>query len=107
VTLLKKDAAQYEWVVATGSSQSAAPIQLATGEPGMALGGFTGSDRAMTLARFERLVAAGKIHYYLGDSGGGPGGGRGSSEISSWVADHFKTVTVGGTTLYDLTQRTS
>jgi 4-amino-4-deoxy-L-arabinose transferase-like glycosyltransferase len=106
-TLLEQEAGKYEWVVATGSSQSAAPLQLATGKPVMALGGFTGSDPAMTLARFEQLVAAGKIHYFLGDGGGGPGGGRGSSEIASWVASHFRTVTAGGTTLYDLTQRTA
>ena len=32
------------------------------------------------------------------------GGGAGSSAIASWVAAHFKSETVGGTTVYDLTQ---
>jgi hypothetical protein len=41
----------------------------------MAIGGFSGSDPAITLARFEQLVAEGKIHYYVaGGRGGGPGG---------------------------------
>jgi hypothetical protein len=29
------------------------------------------------------------------------------TSIESWVAAHFKKVTVGGQTVYDLTQRTS
>ncbi len=34
---------------------------------------------------------------------GGPGGGStGGSQISSWVEAHFKSETVGGTTVYDL-----
>ena len=45
-------------------------------------------------------VAAGKIGYYLGGSGGGPGG---NSEISAWVAENFTATTVGGTTVYKLT----
>ena len=106
--LLAKDAARYTWVAATGSSNSAAPIALATGKPVMALGGFTGSDPAMTLARFQRLVAAGRIHYYLGSgNGGGPGGGQGISTITTWVAKTFTPTTVAGTTVYDLTSRTS
>lgn len=67
----------------------------------------------MTLARFQKLVAAGQIHYYLGSgSRGGPGGtgagaGAGISTITIWVAKTFTSQTVGGTTVYDLTSRTS
>jgi 4-amino-4-deoxy-L-arabinose transferase-like glycosyltransferase len=107
---LAKDAGRYTWIVATGSSQSAAPIQLSTGDPVMAIGGFTGSDDAITLARFEQLVAAGKIHYYVaGGLGGGlgvgtDGRGAGSASIGAWVANHFSSTTVDGTTVYDLTE---
>jgi len=54
----------------------------------------------------ERYVAAGDIHYYLasGSGGGGPGGGSSSSAITSWVKAHYTAVTIGGQTLYDLTQ---
>jgi hypothetical protein len=115
VALLRRNASSYTWVAATGSSMSAAPIQLATGKPVMSIGGFNGNDQAMTLTRFEQLVAAGRIHYYLGSAGGpggfdggpggkGPGGGGGaSSEIGAWVAKTFATTTVGGVTVYDLT----
>lgn len=36
--------------------------------------------------------------------GGGPGGGGAStSDITTWVKAHFKSVTIGGATVYDLT----
>jgi hypothetical protein len=70
----------------------------------MAIGGFTGSDPAPTLAQFQRYVADGRIHYFVtGGMGGGPGG-RGGDEISSWVRSHFASTTIGGQTVYDLTQ---
>ena len=113
--LLAKDAGNYTWVAATGSSSTAAPLALATGKPVMAIGGFTGSDPAMTLARFRRLVTEGRIHYYVGSGvgsgfapgGGGPGGGAGLSSVTTWVAKSFTSQTVGGTTVYDLTSPTS
>jgi len=38
--------------------------------------------------------------------GRGPGGGQGvAAQIASWVASTFKSTTVGGTTVYDLTQK--
>src|SRR5206468_1790908 len=37
------------WIVAAMGSQSAAGIQLAAGEPVMAMGGFSGGDPAPTL----------------------------------------------------------
>ncbi|MGD1054261.1 MAG: hypothetical protein ABR950_10615, partial [Candidatus Dormibacteria bacterium] len=55
----------------------------------------------------EKLVGEHEIHYFIAaGSGGGPGVGSSaeSSEIAAWVESHFRTVTVGGTTLYDLTR---
>jgi hypothetical protein len=39
--------------------------------------------------------------------GGAPGGGARAveSQIQSWVSSHFKSLTVGGRTVYDLTAR--
>ena len=100
---LQADAGTYRWVLATSGSQSAAEIELATGEPVMAIGGFSGEGGNLTLGQFEQYVAAGEIHYYSGSSGGGPGGGNSTSAITSWVKAHYKAVTVGGETFYDLT----
>ena len=38
---------------------------LETGEPFMALGGYRGSDPILTLNQFERLVAEGKVRFFL------------------------------------------
>src|SRR5690348_623456 len=105
--LLEQDASAYKWVAATEGSEGAAPLELATGDAVMAIGGFNGTDRWPTLAVFKELVARHEIHYYLGQGSQSFGGGRGSSAIESWVAANFTKVTVGGQTVYDLTQPTS
>jgi 4-amino-4-deoxy-L-arabinose transferase-like glycosyltransferase len=105
VKLLSQDAAKYKWIAATEGTQAAAPIELATGgDAVLAIGGFNGTDPAPTLAQFEAMVAKHEIHYYVGAGRSSFGGGTGSSAIESWVAAHFKSQTVGGTTVYDLTQ---
>jgi len=104
IKLLEQDGSKYKWIAATEGSQSAAPIELATGgDAVMAIGGFNGTDPSPTLAEFEAMVAKHEIHYYVGQSGNSFGGGNGSSSIESWVAAHFKSQTVGGVTVYDLT----
>src|SRR5271154_6335091 len=87
------------WAAATVGSDSAASLELATGGKAvMAIGGFTGSDPAPTLAQFKAYVAAGDITYFI------PGGQGGtSSQITSWVEAHFKATTIGGQTVYLLT----
>ncbi|MFI2713658.1 ArnT family glycosyltransferase [Micromonospora sp. NPDC018662] len=101
--LLTADAADYTWVAATIGSNNASGYQLATGEPVMPIGGFNGSDPSPTLAQFQRYVADGEIHWFLG--GGGfraNGGSSASAEISAWVAENFTATTVDGVTVYDL-----
>jgi 4-amino-4-deoxy-L-arabinose transferase-like glycosyltransferase len=102
--LLEQDASSYEWVAATEGSEAAAPLELATGDAVIAIGGFNGTDPWPTLAVFEKLVANHEIHYYLGQGSQSFGGGRGSSAIATWVAAHFKKQTVGGETVYNLTE---
>jgi hypothetical protein len=105
IKLLEADASQYKWIAATEGSQSAAPIELATGgDAVMAIGGFNGTDPTPTLAEFEAMVAKHEIHYYVGEGSNSFGGGSGSSKIASWVAAHFTAQTVGGVTVYNLTQ---
>ncbi|MDQ1394153.1 MAG: hypothetical protein QOF30_3130, partial [Acidimicrobiaceae bacterium] len=124
-SLLRQGSAQYTWVAAAVGSNTAAGYQLATSSPVMAIGGFNGTDPSPTLAQFQRDVAAGRIHYFIGGGGadGGPGGGGGigapalgggngatagtSSEITTWVTSHFAAQTIGGVTIYDLTQTPS
>jgi 4-amino-4-deoxy-L-arabinose transferase-like glycosyltransferase len=104
---LKKNADTYRWVAATAGSQSAASLELATGAPVMAIGGFSNEGGNLTLAAFEQYVAAGDLHYYIASGGGGgtgmPGAGSSSSSITAWVKAHFAAKTIGGQTVYDLT----
>ena len=107
--LLETGASGYKWAAATVSSTSAASLELnSNGVPVMAIGGFTGSDPAPSLAEFKKLVAEHEIHYFIGGGVGGGGGigGAGSSDasqITSWVESHFTSKNVGGTTVYNLT----
>ncbi|MEV4142880.1 glycosyltransferase family 39 protein [Amycolatopsis sp. NPDC049691] len=94
-----------KWAAAQSGAMQSAGLALASGRPVLAIGGFSGSDPAPTLAQFQQYVADGDIHYYVAGGRGGFGGGRGTSgEIQSWVEQNFAPVTVGGTTIYDLTK---
>ncbi|HRC19009.1 MAG TPA: glycosyltransferase family 39 protein [Phycicoccus elongatus] len=106
VAALRADASSYRWAAATVGSQNAAGLQLGSGEPVMPIGGFNGSDPSPTLDEFKGYVASGDIHYFMGGGGfrGQNGGGNSGNEISSWVQANFTQVSIGGTTMYDLTQ---
>ncbi len=103
--LLESGASGYRWAAATVGSTSAASLELGSdGVPVLAIGGFSGSDPAPTLAEFKAMVAAHEIHYFVASGGaGGPGGGSGyGSQITAWVKQHFTARTAGGMTVYDL-----
>ena len=71
----------------------------------MAVGGFNGTDPSPTLAQFQELVEAHKIHWFVGGGAGSTrsqSGGSDDAEIAAWVRQHYTPTTVGGTTLYDL-----
>jgi hypothetical protein len=55
--------------------QTAAGYILSTHTAVLAIGGWSGSDNAPTLAQFQEWVKDGKIGYFIAsDSEGGPGG---------------------------------
>ncbi len=54
----------------------------------MAIGGFSGSDPAITLTQFKKLVKEGKVKYFL-TSGMGKGG---NNDIVQWVEKNGKKV---------------
>ncbi|NUW36110.1 glycosyltransferase family 39 protein [Nonomuraea sp. SMC257] len=91
VTYLLAHQGRAEWLVAVDSAQQASSIILSTGRPVIAMGGFTGSDPAMTVDRLKGLVSSGRLRYVL--SGGDRGGpGRGNSEVSTWVRENCAAV---------------
>lgn len=93
------------WLVAVDSANESAAIQLTSGQPVMAIGGFNGSDTPLTLEQFKQLVATGKLKYYAANSRGHGGGGHGgNSEITNWIKQNGKVINYGGSdvTLYEL-----
>jgi hypothetical protein len=101
------------WSAATNGSQSAAALEIATHTSVMAIGGWSG-DPTPTLGWFIDDVHAGRITYYVEAGRGGadqPHGrviraeNHGTSharEISDWVADHYRGVSVGTSLVYRL-----
>ncbi|MFD9331959.1 ArnT family glycosyltransferase [Streptomyces sp. NPDC060065] len=88
ITYLKKNQNGAEWLLAVSSSQTASSLILSSGEPVISMWGWSGTDKAMTLAKLKELVKAGELHYI--QLGGGGGGGMGgdssiSSEVTAWV----------------------
>jgi len=69
------------FLVATVNAREASPIILATGEPVMALGGFTGSDRILTLQQFIDYVESGEVRYVLLSRNAGA-----QRQLAAWVA---------------------
>jgi 4-amino-4-deoxy-L-arabinose transferase-like glycosyltransferase len=96
------------WIVAANSAQEAGSIEIATGLPVMAMGGFTGSDPAPTLTQLKSYIASGELRFVL--AGGGQDGGFGApgasttdgTDRTSWVTSTCKLVNYGGSaSLYD------
>ncbi|MFB5190785.1 ArnT family glycosyltransferase [Alicyclobacillus fastidiosus] len=77
------------YLVATVNANTAAPIILDTGLPVMAMGGFLGSDPAISVEQLEKLARAGKVKYFLIQSGGA--GGL-QSKITQWINANCKLV---------------
>jgi 4-amino-4-deoxy-L-arabinose transferase-like glycosyltransferase len=105
VSALLENSNQYTWVAAAIGSNEASGFQLATQKSVMPVGGFNGSDPSPTLAEFQKYVAEGKIHYFIGSGGFGPqmGGSSDARRIAQWVSDNFQSTTIDNVTLYDLT----
>jgi 4-amino-4-deoxy-L-arabinose transferase-like glycosyltransferase len=91
------------WLVAVPSANVAGPIQLETGIPVMAMGGFSGSDPAPTLEQLQAYISSGELRFVMpgGFGGMGPGGARGfgsaTTEIADWIAEACTAVRIGAT----------
>jgi 4-amino-4-deoxy-L-arabinose transferase-like glycosyltransferase len=97
------------WIVAINSAQEAGSIEIATGLPVMAMGGFTGSDPTPTLEQLKSYIASGRLRFVLAGSGPGGGGGFGgaggtdtSSARDAWVSSTCQLARYDGSALlYD------
>ncbi|MCD9873087.1 ArnT family glycosyltransferase [Streptomyces guryensis] len=89
ITYLKKHQDGASWLVAVATDQTASSIILESGQPVISMGGWSGSDNAMTLAKLKSLVTSGRLHYVVVSSDGGQST---NSEISTWVKKHGTAV---------------
>ncbi|MBC6466427.1 glycosyltransferase family 39 protein [Actinomadura alba] len=90
ISYLRKNEGNATWLVAVSSAQSASSIILETGRPVIAMGGFTGSDPAMTVEKLRGYVTAGKLRYVMtGDRRLGRGG---DTTLTTWIEDNCKVV---------------
>lgn len=88
INYLEKHNAGADYLFATTDSNTAAPYIIKTKKAVMAIGGFSGSDPAITLTQFKKLVKEGKVKYFL-TSGMGKGG---NNDIVQWVEKNGKKV---------------
>ncbi len=103
---------EIHYYIASAIGGGGGGLNQASAGGGPAGGGFPGAGTtgrppgAGTAGGFPSAATAARR---LGSgTGGGPGGASNSSSaITSWVKAHYKAVTVGGQTVYDLTQATS
>lgn len=100
------------WPVATTNTRTAAPIQLETNAPVMAIGGFSGRDNPITLQQFIDYTQDGTVQFYAEsvkdkdkqkeqpqhDSDTK----RVADDIQKWVENHFSSKDYGDLRVFDL-----
>ncbi len=86
VKYLKAHQGNAKYLFATSDSSTAAPYIIKTNESVMAMGGFNGTDPAITLSQFKKLVKTGQLKYYYSS------GRSGNTAIVNWIKKHAKKV---------------
>ena len=85
-----------DYLLAAVNARQAAPIIVATGNPVMALGGFSGGDPILTVYDFARLVAEHRVRFALiGDGSEGIRGVFGEARqkpLTDWIQANGKRV---------------
>ena len=84
------------WIVAVSGGTWAGQVEIETGRPVMAMGGFNGGDDAPTLDQLRSLIAGGELRFVVVGGGGGAPGGASSMSISSWVSSACTPLTIDG-----------
>jgi len=79
IAYLRANRGDAKFLVATTDAKTAAPIILATGEPVMALGGFSGSDPILTRDELAERIALNDVRLFLIPPQNNP------SELMRWI----------------------
>jgi 4-amino-4-deoxy-L-arabinose transferase-like glycosyltransferase len=87
-----------KYLLATSNAQLAAPLILQTGQPVMAMGGFTGSDPILTPSKLTELTANNAVRYFLilkfanQSLQGTPGWLESSVQVATWIRQKCNAV---------------
>lgn len=78
-----------KFLFATTNAGTAEAYIIQTGQAVMAMGGFSGSDPILTVAKLKQMIANKEVKFFL-ISSDGPGGG--SSDVQAWILQNGKAV---------------
>jgi 4-amino-4-deoxy-L-arabinose transferase-like glycosyltransferase len=87
VAYLQANQGDATYLAATMRATTASPFILATGEPVMAMGGFSGGDQILSVDELQEMVADGEVRFFLLESQGNQQGG-----LTRWVTQHCQAV---------------
>lgn len=92
--LLKNKTSSQKYLLVVSNSNSATDIIINTGESVMAIGGFLGNDKSITLDEFKELAKKGEVRYVMtgGNRGDVNGGENAAAEIMNWVQQNGTAV---------------
>jgi len=97
IQFLENNKQNEKYLVAVPSAMTyASDLILNTDEPVLTIGGFSGSDKIITLEQFKQLVTEGAVRYAVVSGGGHMGGGSAESnsnnDIMNWIKANGKLV---------------
>ncbi|NYC28726.1 glycosyltransferase family 39 protein [Clostridium saccharobutylicum] len=97
IQFLEDNKGNEQYLVAVPSAMTyASDLILKTGEPVMTIGGFSGSDKILSLDEFKQLVTRGVVRYAIvsdkGHMGGGASKSNSNNDIMNWIAANGKPV---------------
>ena len=96
IDFLRSNHRSEAYLAASINARQAAPIIIATGEPVIALGGFTGRDPILTVDAFARLVEEERLRFVLiGDGSSGLRrifGEDGQKPVVDWIRANGRIV---------------
>lgn len=84
--LNKHNGSKVKYLFATTDSNTAAPYIIKTKKAVMAIGGYNGTDNAISLKKFKRLVKLGEIKYFYISNH------TNNNSIVRWVKKHGKKI---------------
>jgi 4-amino-4-deoxy-L-arabinose transferase-like glycosyltransferase len=91
VRFLQQNYKEGTYLLVTTDSHTASPLIIETGLPVMAMGGFSGTDPAITIDQLQSLAEQGKVKYFMLGGMGGRGRGQ-TSEVTAWIQQNCQVV---------------